>query len=159
MDPFCNDPQWKVLQRDFRCWAAKFGATFGRVVFPEEPPSAALRERLLLTVRQRLWDIFSATNEKHLPIIYEATICTIEHVYEIEAAMGQQPVFTLDCDTIPLLVMIASDSETYVPRILRLLRQYRRRECLWDSFVVADKMEAVLPNIPKDMDWELGFWF
>lgn len=152
-----EDPRWRTLHRDFRSWTSRFGQAFGRCIFPGEPPSPALRERLLLTVRQRLWDIFFVKDERHLPLIYEATLCTIEHIYEIEDAMNHQPVFTLDSDTIPLLAIIGTESETLAPKVIRLLRQYPRRECLWDSLVVASQIEAAPPGSLKNLDWK-AFW-
>ncbi|KAL2208050.1 hypothetical protein CC79DRAFT_1333857 [Sarocladium strictum] len=152
-----EDPRWRSLLRDFRSWSSRFGQAFGRCIFPGEPPSPALRERLLLTVRQRLWDIFFVKDESHLPLIYEATLCTVEHIYEIEDAMNHQPVFTLDSDTIPLLALIGTESEMLAPKVVRLLRQYPRRECLWDSLVVASQIEAAPPGSLKNMDWK-AFW-
>lgn len=145
---------WAHIQADFRRWSSKLNHTMAASIHtPAQTPSPELRERLMMSLRHRMWDMFMA-DESTLPMICDVTLSTVEHVYEVEQALSPRPVFTLDCDTIPLLVMMAAENEALSPRILALLRGYQRREGMWDSAGAADRIERMAKGGPGEMSFQ-----
>ncbi|KAJ1323741.1 transcriptional activator protein UGA3 [Microdochium nivale] len=158
-----GDPAWTLLQRDFRRWSARFERAGFSSRFRQDDgflpqqqldvPTPALREYLMMTIRRRPWDMLTrprrggdddddGDDTTILRGIYEATLAAVGAVYAVERELSPLPVFTLDCDTIPLLAIIAGHEPALLPRVVRLLREYQRREGLWDSIAVAERLEA-----------------
>jgi hypothetical protein len=93
-----------------------------------------------------MWDIIlyaedSPENEE-LQRLCNSYIDVIEQAYRIEASWMARPVFTLDSDTIPAMFHTATffKNPVLTQRVIALLRRYKRREGLWDSWKVADML-------------------
>ncbi|KAL2205701.1 hypothetical protein CC79DRAFT_1056120 [Sarocladium strictum] len=137
-----RSPAWTRLQADFRCWSSKLHYTLAASTHaPTQTPNRELRESLMMRLRHLFWDMIMV-DESRLPAVYDETLATVERVYKLEQALSPWPVFTLDCDAIPMVVIIAARDEALIPRVLALLQGHRRREGMWDSAQVANRIEA-----------------
>ncbi|KAL1607896.1 hypothetical protein SLS60_002834 [Paraconiothyrium brasiliense] len=146
IDDGCDDEEWQELSASFEIWKAKFGLLISSLGNFNSLPMEVQREILVLTAQRYMWDIilYPIDNPKDegLRRLCDGHIEVIEQTYRIEASTLARPVFTLDSDTIPAMFHAANYSKDPVltQRVVGLLRKYRRREGLWDSWEVADML-------------------
>ncbi|KAL5397422.1 hypothetical protein PMIN03_003291 [Paraphaeosphaeria minitans] len=140
------DEDWKELSSLFEIWRSKFNLLISSLGNTKDLPIDVQREVLVLTAQRYMWDTIlypeDSIEDEGLRQLCHSHIDLIEQTYRIEASWMGRPVFTLDSDTIPAMFHTATYCQDPVitQRVIGLLRQYRRREGLWDSWKVADML-------------------
>jgi hypothetical protein len=142
---------WAGLVASFSIWRSKFNLLVSSFGSFSVLPIDVQREVLVLTAQRYMWDIILYAEDnpenEELRRLCNSHIDVIEQTYRIEAAWMGRPVFMLDSDTIPALLLTATyfKDPVLTQRVIDLLRRYKRREGLWDSWKVADmiSMECV----------------
>ncbi|KAL5372009.1 hypothetical protein DPSP01_013828 [Paraphaeosphaeria sporulosa] len=145
----CNE-DWKELSSLFEVWRSKFNLLISALGNVNILPIDIQREILVLTAQRYMWDTIlypeDSLEDEGLRELCHAHIDLVEQTYRIEATWMGRPVFTLDSDTIPAMFHAATycQDPAITTRVIDLLRQYRRREGLWDSWEVADMLSKQL---------------
>jgi hypothetical protein len=141
-----NPEAWAELVASFGIWRSKFSLLVSSLGSFSAIPFHIQREVLVLIAQRYMWDIIlyaedSPENEE-LQRLCNSYIDVIEQAYRIEASWMARPVFTLDSDTIPAMFHTATffKNPVLTQRVIALLRRYKRREGLWDSWKVADML-------------------
>lgn len=148
-----NCGELKELSGLFDVWRSKFDLAVSGLGDVNALPIDVQREVLVLTAQRHMWDTLfypddNVADEVMIELCH-SHINLIEQAYLMEASSMGRPVFTLDSDTIPALFHAATfcQDPAITRRIMSLLRQYRRREGLWDSWKVADMLSEKLEAI------------
>ncbi|KAJ5030948.1 hypothetical protein J3E71DRAFT_389644 [Bipolaris maydis] len=140
------------LIEPFERWKTKFNLLVASQIDNTDVPIEIQRETLTLMLRRAVWEVIMPINSdneaEELARLQRELVDMAELLYSIESSWLDRPIFTLDSDTIPALYFVGLSCEdpALAQRILALLRGSRRREGPWDSWKVADKLEAELLN-------------
>jgi hypothetical protein len=148
----CMPDNMVELMEPFERWKTKFNLLVASQIDCTDVSIDIQRETLVLMLRRGMWDILllpqNDSEKEALRKLYHELVDTAELLYSIEASWLGRPMFTLDSDSIPALYFVGLSCEDpiLIQRILSLLRDSRRREGPWDSWIVADKLVAELEN-------------
>ncbi|KAF2451149.1 hypothetical protein P171DRAFT_153719 [Karstenula rhodostoma CBS 690.94] len=141
----CNEG-WKELSILFAIWRSKLNLLISSLGNVNALPIDLQREVLVLRAQLYMWETIlypdDGLEDEGLRDLCHDHIDLIEKIYRIEASWMGRPVFTLDSDTIPAMFHAATycKNPVFTERVVGLLRQYRRREGMWDSWKVADML-------------------
>lgn len=150
--PEYDSEAWDELSSYYRIWRAKLDLLIPSLGNFDDLPKDVQREILVLTASRCMWESVTHPTEdpkdEGFQRICTAHIDTIEQIYRLEASWLGRPVFTLDSQTIPSMFYTAmvSKDPVLIQRVIDLLRTYRRREGLWDSWKVADMISEEWHN-------------